>query len=232
MDVVVQLEERTRFLGDLDREQRLLVLAQLGAFGHKAQPPKVHVGTRHERDKLFARAGETVRGNVALHACDGERARGLGDGARVFKDVLDGSADLVVGDAHDAVDSIAANAEALFAHDAHRRAVGEQADLVEQHALALFERLRERVGVKRLDADDFDVGRCDALDVRGDAGEQTAPPTQQKMASRFDMSVWRQISTPIVPWPAMTRGWSKGGMMVKPYAWERRVHSALASSKS
>jgi len=57
------------------------------------------------------------------------------------------------------------------------------------------------------------------------------PPTAQNTASTCAMSVWLQISTPIVPCPAITSGWSNGGIIVRPCASARRIDSALASSK-
>jgi len=45
------------------------------------------------------------------------------------------------------------------------------------------------------------------------------PPTPQKMASIFEKSYWRKISTPIVPCPAITNGSSYGGIFVKPHSY-------------
>ena len=47
-----------------------------------------------------------------------------------------------------------ASAKVMRAHLAHGHAVGEDADVIERHALAGGQRLRHRVGILRLDADD------------------------------------------------------------------------------
>ena len=84
----------------------------------------------------------------------------------------------------------------------------EDADLLERDALARGERLRHRVGVHRLDADDLRL-RAQALDVGRHAGDQPAAADGSR-TPRGSASGARRISRPTVPWPAITSGSSKG----------------------
>jgi len=93
---------------------------------------------------------------------------------RTLEDVLDGGAQLVVRDEDDLVDQLGADSQRLVADLAHGRSVGEEADLVERQVLARSKRLRERIGVVRLDRNDLDVRRRDGADVGGHAGEEAA----------------------------------------------------------
>ena len=158
-------------LRDRHREQRLALLAELGALGDEAQPIEVHVGAAEDRDQVLVVA--PVGGHPALEAGQRERAGRLHHAARVVEDVLDGGAHLVVRDAHDLVDGELRDLERVHADGAHRDAVGEDADVVERDAPAGLQRLVHRVRLERLDADDADVGQH-GLDVAGDAGEQAA----------------------------------------------------------
>lgn len=74
VEVVVQLDERSRALGHLERHEHLAALTDLGALSDEAQTPKVHVATRHDGDKLLAAALEAVAHDVRLEACERERA--------------------------------------------------------------------------------------------------------------------------------------------------------------
>mmetsp|Transcript_130262 Transcript_130262/g.405188 ORF Transcript_130262/g.405188 Transcript_130262/m.405188 type:complete len:295 (+) Transcript_130262:669-1553(+) len=56
------------------------------------------------------------------------------------------------------------------------------------------------------------------------------PPTQQNTASTLSFVVWEMISCPIVPWPAMTRGSSKGCTRTRPSASMHAFVAACASS--
>ena len=73
--------------------------------------------------------------DVLLQPGQAERAGRLGDGARVVEDVLDRGADLVCIDGDDLVQQLAAEAEGFGAGLTHRDAVGEQADLIQDHPL-------------------------------------------------------------------------------------------------
>jgi hypothetical protein len=102
-----------------------------------------------------------------------------------------------------------AEAEGFLADVLDRSAVGEQADLVERTRLpALSERVMASAStastpmILGLRPDPLDVGR-DAAEIR------PPPPTQQKTAS-IGLACWRRISMPMVPWPAITSGSSKG----------------------
>ena len=103
----------------------------------------------------------------------GERAGGFEHHARVFEYILDCRAHLVGIGEHHLVDQRLAQAEGFTSNLLHRHAVGKKPDVVELHALPRVQRARHRGGVHRLDPDDADL-RVDVLDVRGDAGNETA----------------------------------------------------------
>ncbi|KAJ1879021.1 hypothetical protein LPJ66_011780, partial [Kickxella alabastrina] len=56
------------------------------------------------------------------------------------------------------------------------------------------------------------------------------PPTATKIMSISVDLRCRKSSIAIVPWPAITRGSSKGGMLVSPWSFSNLLHSTLASS--
>ncbi|KAH3677800.1 hypothetical protein OGATHE_000454 [Ogataea polymorpha] len=58
------------------------------------------------------------------------------------------------------------------------------------------------------------------------------PPTATNTALSLLLFTWRSSSMAMVPWPAMTYGWSKGGIFVSPCSMVSLSHSALAESKS
>ena len=160
-----------RFLGDGHRQQRLALLADLGPLGDMAQPVEVQVGAAVDRDE--AAVLELAPLGILLQAGEADGAGRLGDGAGVVEDVLDRGADLVGIDGDDLVEQLAAQAEGLRAGLAHGHAVGEQADLIEHHALAGGDRRLHAGGVVRLDADHLHLGPQE-LDVGGDAGGEPA----------------------------------------------------------
>ena len=141
-------------LGNRDAEERFARFAKLGALGHEPQPIEIHVRAAQHRDQLLiGRAGARRPG---AQARDRERAGRLHQRARVVEHVLDRRADLVVGDAHDFIDERLHDREGEGADLAHGDAVGEDADAIERDPAAGFERSIHRVGLERLDADDFD----------------------------------------------------------------------------
>ncbi|KAF3810584.1 Threonine dehydratase [Colletotrichum gloeosporioides] len=171
-DGVDEVREGAGAFGDADGEQGLLALAERGALRDEAQAVEVHVGARGDGDHGALAVARVLRG-VLLEAGDGQRAGGLEARAGVVVHVLDGGADLVGGDLDDLVDDVLADTEGFLADGLDGGAVGEEADVVEDDALALGEGLHEGVGVIGLDADDLDVGRH-ALDVDADAGDEAA----------------------------------------------------------
>ena len=148
-------------------------------------------------------------GGVAFEAGQGQGAGGLGDGAHVVEDVAYGGGGLVGGDGDDVVEQGPAHAEGLLADAAHGHPFGEQAHVVQGDGLATQEGGLETGRLLVLDADDLDSGH-ELLDEDGDAGARPPPPTGTKTRSRW-ASCWMS-SRPMVPWPAMTRGSSKGAM--------------------
>ena len=160
-----------RLLGQRHRQHGFALLADFGALGDEAQAVEVHVGAGGHGDQRLVL--ELVLAGVFLGAGDGQRAGRFEDRAGVLEDVLDRGADGVGVDQDHLVDVFLAQAEGFLADVLDRRAVGEQADLLEADALALGQRLRHGIGVDGLDADDLDF-RAQALDVGGDAGDQPA----------------------------------------------------------
>ncbi len=69
--------------------------------------------------------------HVFLDAGHRQGARGLGDGARVLENVLDGGADLIGAHQNDLIDVLARKTKGLLAHAPHGDAVGEHADAIE-----------------------------------------------------------------------------------------------------
>ena len=124
-----ELAEAAGPLRDRDGEDRLALLAQLGALGDEAQAVEVHVGAAGDRDERAVRDPMALA--PRLDARDRERARRLEDRARVLEHVLDRRARGVGVDQHDVVDQLAADPERLLADLLHRDAVGEQADVRE-----------------------------------------------------------------------------------------------------
>src|SRR6266540_3635905 len=166
-----ELAEAAGPLGDRHREDRLALLADLGALGDEAQPVEVHV--RAACDRRVRAPARAMALDPCLDAGDRERARRLEDRARVLEHVLQRRARGVGVDANDFIDVLACEAKRLLADLLHRDAVGEKPDVRELHAPPRLERARHRVGILRLHADDADL-RAHALDIRGDAGDQAA----------------------------------------------------------
>ena len=169
-------------LRDLDADQRLATLTELGALGDEAQAIKVHVGAGNEGDEALARADEVVLVDVLGHASDRQRARRLRDRPRVVEDVFDRRADLVVGDRDHAIDELRTQAERLLADQPHRGALAEETDRVQRHSSPRRQRARHRIAVVRLHADDLHTRRCDRLDVQRCAREQTAATNAREHA--------------------------------------------------
>lgn len=82
-----------------------------------------------------------------------------------LKDILHGSADLIVCAELDGVEVIFAYAEALLADNLNGSAIAEGSNLVEEDALALGDRPLHGVAVDRLDADDFETWLSNPLSV-------------------------------------------------------------------
>ena len=135
-----------------------------------AQPVEVDIGAGVDGDQG---AGSGMGCGPGLEARKRHRARGLGDGAAVVEDVLDGGADGVGVHQDDLVQQIPAQAEGLGPGAAHGHPVGEQADLVQGHDLAGVDGGLHRGGVDGFDADDAGLGAQEFEDGR-DAGGQAA----------------------------------------------------------
>ena len=204
-------------LRDLHGQQRLPVLADAGPLGDVAQPVEVHVGPavdRHQRG--VAPPGGL---HMALDARHRQGARRLHDGAGVLEHVADGGADLVVGDDDDLVHYLPADPEGLVAGLAHGNAIHEDPDPVQPDRMPGGERRVHGGRLLRLHADDPDL-RVQRLHVEADAADEAAATDRDEdgVDAARRARCWRRISMPIVPWPAMTAGSSKGWMKVRPWA--------------
>src|SRR5690606_14776083 len=157
---------------DLDRDQRLAVLAELGPLGDVHQPIEVHVRAARDRDVVLALTALLAL-QPALQARDGERAGRLHDDAAVLENVLDRGADLVRLDEHDLVDDLAGHGEGVIADAPDGDAVREDADVLERDRRTVHERVVHARRVDGLDADDRDV-RIELLDIRADAADEPA----------------------------------------------------------
>ncbi len=165
-----ETSERARALGNGDREQRLAGLAELGSFGHEPQPVEVHVGAAQHRHQL--RAVQAVLVDPPLEARHAQGSRRLDDAAGVVEHVLDGGADLVVGDRHHVVDHLLGQREGVATYIADRHPVGEDPDLFERYGVPGGQRAGHPVGLDGLDADHLDRGN-DGLEVGTDSGYQS-----------------------------------------------------------
>ena len=185
-----ELAERAGPLGNRHGQQRLASFAELGTLGDEAQPIEVHVrAAQHRRQPLpLHRAGLDPR----LQARQRERAGRLHDRPGVVEDVLDGRADFVVGDADDPVDRGLGDREGVLADLLHGDAVGEQADLIQLHAMAGLDRLRHRVGVNGLDADHVHP-RFERLHARADAGDQAASADRHEHGGQIVRALPQQL---------------------------------------
>ncbi len=111
--------------------------------------------------------------HVALQARNAECTGRLRDAAGVVEYVLDGGADLVCADQHHLVHQLAGDSEGLLADLAHRHAVREQSHLVQLHPLAGGQRTLQGRRLRRLYADDLDLG-THVLHVSSNPGDQAA----------------------------------------------------------
>lgn len=168
-----ELGEGAGTLRDRDGEEGFFVLAHGGALGDEAEAVEVHVGAAGDGDEPAVRVGRRVARDPFFETGERQRARGLDDGPRVLEHVLDGCARLVRGDLDDFVDDFLADAEGFFAGGLDGRAVGEEAYVLEDYALAGLEGFDHGVCVVGFDADDAHVRR-DALDVDAGAGDEAA----------------------------------------------------------
>src|SRR3569623_242252 len=161
------LAERAKAAGPFryrHREDGLVALADLGALRDMAQAIEVHVGAAvdgHEVLALYPRALD-----VALHARDRQRAGRLGDGARVVEAIFDGGADLP-----------------------HGHAVGEDAHLIQHHALLALQRAIQGRRIIGLDADDLHLG-IERLHITRHTRDE--PPA----AHRHEARVQRRLMLP------------------------------------
>src|SRR5690348_7913787 len=168
---LAELEEAATLLGNLDREQRLALGAEVTALGHVAQPIEVQI--RAAVDRHIPVAVRAAAGHMALDAGDCERAGRLEDRASILEHILDRRTDLITTHQHDLIDVAPRELEGLFADTAYGNAVGEHTDTLECDALALAQRLVHCRRVFRLHPDDLHA-RIKLLDVGTDATDQPA----------------------------------------------------------
>src|SRR3569623_1021147 len=136
-----------------------------------AQSIEVHVGAAVDRHQVFAAYAGAL--HVTLHAGDGKRTGGVGEGASVVEDVFDGGAELVGADQHDRVDALARHSERLGTDPAHGHAGGEDADLIQYHPLLALQRALQGGLIFGLDADHLHLG-IERFDIGRYAGDQAA----------------------------------------------------------
>jgi hypothetical protein len=125
---------RTRLLRQRHRQHRFALFADLGALRDKTQAVEVEIGAGSHRDQRLVL--QPVPGGIRLGAGHGQRARRFQHGARILENILDRRADCIGIDQHHLVHILLAQAEGFLADVLHRRAVGEQPDLFQAHALA------------------------------------------------------------------------------------------------
>lgn len=168
-------------LGDRNSEARLTVFAERRTLGDIAQLIEIHVGPGCDRDQ---RPALLLASLPRLQAGERQSARRLENRARIDEDVLDRCANLVVVDAHDAVEILPAQLEAIGADLTHRHAVAKAADVRQPHRRTALERLIHAVGVARLHTENPDL-RLHALDVRANAGGQ--PSSADRHENRIEL---------------------------------------------
>jgi len=95
-------QKRPRRFRHLHGEQRLTLCAQVRALGYVPQPVEIHVGAAVDRDEHAS--GAVLPRHVFLDSRNGQGAGGLGNGARILKNILDGGADLIRGHQDDLID--------------------------------------------------------------------------------------------------------------------------------
>ena len=164
-------EEAARPLRDLDRQQGLAPLAQLGPLRDMAQAIEVDVGAALDRDQMLAADAPGL--DIPLEARHRERTGRLGDAAGVVEDVLDRRTDLVGADQDDLVHPLPGDAEGLLADQAHRHPVGEETDLRQLHPPTGRQRRMQGRRLFGLDTDDPHL-RHQPFDIGGDPRDQPA----------------------------------------------------------
>ena len=184
-------EEATRAFGNLDTEERLATLSELGTFRDEAKTPEVHVRTADDGDESMPGTDEVVLHDMGFEAgecygssrlrdrpcfCDMFRKRLAQRQLQLLtlKDVLDGRADLIVVDLDDAVEQLAAYPERFLAYDLDCRTVAERTDLVQRNTFASSKTPCHGVSIDSFDAKDARSWRADPLDVFCHAAYESA----------------------------------------------------------
>ena len=218
-------------LGDRDRQQRLAPFAELGALGHETQPIEVHVGAaQHGGQPLPAHVLASPRSDFSPASASAPAGSAI---VRVSSKMS-----LIAAQISSLVTRMISltvaldDRERVLADLLHRDAVGEHADLVEPHAAAGRQRLRHRVRIHRLDADDLHVG-LQRLDVGADAGDQPAAADRHEHGRQVSGSAAasRRRPSPVRRSPADRRtGWTndEAGVRREPLAVLLRLGVAIA----
>mmetsp|Transcript_23050 Transcript_23050/g.64885 ORF Transcript_23050/g.64885 Transcript_23050/m.64885 type:complete len:242 (-) Transcript_23050:777-1502(-) len=170
VDVPVQLDEGTRPLGDLHRDERL---RGVGALRDEAEPIEVHVCAA--RDGHHGLARELMLLGILHHAGDREGARRLEDHARVDEAELDGATYLVRGHSHHLIQRHLAQPEGLVSDLPNSSAVCEEAHRRQLNDFARFQGVVHPRGIGRLNANDLDVGPHRLEEHANARGEATSP---------------------------------------------------------
>ena len=185
-----ELAEAARSLGNRHRENRLALLAQLGALGDEAQPVEVHVGAAGDRDVRAVL--RPVPRDPRLDAGDRRARRPARGSERVSSNTSFNAAQIAsVSTSTISSTYCCAQAERLLADLLHRDPVGEQAHVRELDAAPGGERARHRVRVLGLDADHLDL-RPHALHVRGDPADEPAAADRAAVVDLLN-SLWTDL---------------------------------------
>src|SRR5262245_46118709 len=137
----------------------------------KRQAIEIDVGAREHSDQ--ARAGGTLLAHVADEPGHGQRASRLDDDARVVEDLAHRGADLVSGDAHDAIDNALCHAEGILAHFVHGYTICKPPNSLETDSAAGAQGPRHRICIHRLHANHGRLWR-DRFHVSANAGYQAS----------------------------------------------------------
>jgi hypothetical protein len=163
--------EAPRTLWNRGSKNHFAVFAEFGPLRDVTQPVEVDVRTADDRDECLV--CDTPGFAKFLDARNRQRASGLGHRARILEDVENRRADLVRIDADHLVHPISRDAKRLFAHLPNRGTIREDADAIEDGALAVSQCGVQAGGVRGFDADDRGLG-SHRLHVRRDSCNQAA----------------------------------------------------------
>ena len=169
--------EGPRFLRDGHRQDGLALFTDFRALRDIAQAIEVHVGPTEGGHQVFIL--DLFALDVLLDTSHAERTGRFGDGAGVFKDILDGGADFVGGDGDHLIHIVLADLPGILADLLDGHAIREDAHFVQYHPLASLHGRLQAVGVLGFNADHLDF-RAQVFDVGRHASNQSAAANTDK----------------------------------------------------